>query len=48
MKDQAVGHEMVVLDRLALLLTTVFSDDSFAVEESPLQKAFKASLPGIC
>ena len=39
MKDQAVDHKMVVLDRLALLVTTVFSDDSFTAEESPLQKA---------
>jgi hypothetical protein len=39
MKDQAVGHKMVVLDRLALLVTAVFSDDSFTAEESPLQKA---------
>src|SRR5260370_10191047 len=39
MKDQAVGHKMVVLDRLALLVTAVFNDDSFTAEESPLQKA---------
>lgn len=39
MKDQAVGHKMVVLDRLALLVTAVFRDDSLAAEESPLQKA---------
>jgi hypothetical protein len=39
MKDQAVGHKMVVLDRLALLVPTVFSDDSFTAEESPSQKA---------
>jgi hypothetical protein len=39
MKDQAVGHKMVVLDPLALLVTAVFSDDSFTAEESPLQKA---------
>jgi AraC-like DNA-binding protein len=42
MKDQAVGHKMVVPDRLALLVTTVFSDDSFAAEESPWQKAVRS------
>ena len=33
MKDQAVGHKLVVLDRLALLLTAVFRDDSVGVNE---------------
>jgi hypothetical protein len=35
-KDQAVCHEMVVLDGLALFVPTVFHDDSFASEEGPL------------
>jgi hypothetical protein len=29
---------MVVLDRFALLVAAVFSDDSFAAKEDPLQK----------
>jgi hypothetical protein len=38
MKDQAIGHEMVVLDGLALLVAAVFRDDAFAAEEGPLQE----------
>jgi hypothetical protein len=30
MEDQTVGHEMVVLDGLALLVATILRDDAFA------------------
>ena len=35
MEDQAVGHEMVVLDEFPLLVPAVLGDDSFAAEEGP-------------
>ena len=36
-ENQAVGHQVVVLDDLPLLIAAVFSDDPFAAKENPLQ-----------
>jgi hypothetical protein len=36
MEDQAVCHEVVVLDGFPLFVATVLRDDAFAAEEGPL------------
>ena len=39
MEDQAVCHEVVVLDSFPLFVATVLRDDAFAAEEGPLEEA---------
>ena len=42
MKDQTVGHEVVVFDGFALLVAHVLSDDAFAAKEGPFEKAVES------